>query len=110
MPTNTLAQAYYQNSALCLNNANAAAQTFNNPNGEGLPTAVIMRDSFSKVSFDMINDRFKKIYWGEFNNYSIPYNNIYSGNPDYVIYFYSERNLLKIMLNSSSANLTTIAK
>lgn len=108
MPTDTLSPIYNNNVGLYLTEYNSAAATEINPNGEGLPTAVIMRDSFSKVAYDMVNDRFKKVYWGEFNNYNLPIDKISSGKPDYVIYLYSERNLLKLMLNNSGASILNI--
>lgn len=108
MPTATLDKIYNDNVGLYLTEHNSAAATVNNPVGEGLPTAVIMRDSFGKVAYDMINDRFKTVYWEEFNNYNLPYNDIVNGKPDYVIYLYSERNLLKLMLNNSGASILNL--
>ncbi len=108
MPTSTLKKVYHGNTALYLTADNEPSAHFVNPNGAGLPKAVIMRDSFSKVAYDMINDRFSEIYWGTFNNYNFPETEIYTGDPDYVIYFYSERNLLKVMLENKYANILTI--
>ncbi len=108
MPTNTLKQVYNNYNGLYLTNDNAAAATVNNPSGSGLPTALIMRDSFGKVAYDMLNDRFKTVYWGEFDNYNLPTDIISTKKPDYVIYLYSERNLLKIMLNNSAANILNL--
>ena len=70
----------------------------------GLPNAVIMRDSFGKVAFDMVSDRFATACWGEFDNYNFP-KDWENTNPDYVIHLYSERNLFKIMLANSSASI-----
>lgn len=108
MPTSTLKRVYHNNNGLYLTEDNAYAATENNPNGSGLPTALIMRDSFGKVSYDMLNDRFKTVYWGEFNNYNLPIDMIESEKLDYVIYLYSERNLLKIMMNSSDASVLNL--
>lgn len=107
-PTNTLGKIYNDNVGLYLSEYNSSAAIEINPYGEGLPTAVIMRDSFGKVAYDMINDRFKTVYWEEFNNYNLPYNDIVNGKPDYVIYLYSERNLLKLMLNNSGASILNL--
>ena len=93
MPTATLSPIYNYNVGLYLTEYNSAAATEKNPNGEGLPTAVIMRDSFSKIAYDMVNDRFNTVYWGEFNNYNLPTDKITSGKPDYVIYFYSNSSI-----------------
>ncbi len=108
MPTDTLKQVYNNYNGLYLTNDNAAAATVNNSSGGGLPTALIMRDSFGKVAYDMINDRFKTVYWGEFDNYNLATDIISSKKPDYVIYLYSERNLLKIMLNNSAASILNL--
>lgn len=108
MPTSTLNNVYPLNVCLYLNEANASSKKEVNPNGEGLPKAIIMRDSFGKVSYDMLNDRFNTVYWGEFNNYNMPLNLVGTDSVDYVIYMYSERNLLKIMMNSPEANILNI--
>ena len=108
MPTATLPKIYNSNTGLYLTEDNANAAVVNNYSGNGLPMAVIMRDSFGKVCYDMVNDRFATVYWGQFNNYNIPYDSIANANPDYVIYLYSERNLLKIMLGNSNASILTI--
>ena len=108
MPTSTLNNVYPFNTCLYLNDANASAKKEVNPNGKGLPKAIIMRDSFGKVAYDMLNDRFSTVYWGEFNNYSMPLNLVGTDTVDYVIYMYSERNLLKIMMNSPDANILNL--
>ncbi len=108
MPTSTLNNVYPFNTCLYLNDANASAKKEVNPNGAGLPKAIIMRDSFGKVAYDMLNDRFNTIYWGEFNNYNMPLNLVGTETVDYVIYMYSERNLLKIMMNTPDANILNI--
>lgn len=107
-PTSTLSKIYNSNVGLYLTEDNASAATVNNPNGAGLPDALIMRDSFGKVSYDLMSDRFSTVYWGEFDNYNLPTEKIKMKQPDYVIYLYSERNLLKIMLNNSYASLLTL--
>lgn len=109
MPTSTLNQVYRGNTALYLTKDNEPSATVINPNGSGLPRAVIMRDSFSKVAYDMVNDRFSEVHWGTFNNYDIPYEYIYSNDPpDYVIYLYSERNLIKVMTGTNSIKITEL--
>lgn len=104
-PTSTLNKVYNSNSGLYLTEDNAAASTCVNPTGSGLPTALIMRDSFGKVCYDMINDRFSTVYWDKFGNYNLPVDKLNAYKPNYVIYIFSERNLLKIMLNNSNANI-----
>ena len=102
--SNTLSAVYHNNSGLYLTNDNAAAKTVYNNAAAGLPNAVIMRDSFGKVAFDMVSDRFATACWGEFDNYNFP-KNWENTNPNYVIHLYSERNLFKIMLANSSASI-----
>ncbi len=108
MPTSTLNSVYTSNKCLYLSEENSAAAKETNPNGEGLPTALIMRDSFGKVSYDMMNDRFSTVYWGEFNNYNMPLDLVGTDKLDYVIYLYSERNLLKIMLNDADVSMLNL--
>ena len=104
---NTLGAVYHNNVGLYLTDANADARTVYNKTPAGLPNAVIMRDSFGKVAYDMVSDRFATACWGQSNNYNFP-----SGwektNPDYVIHLYSERNLLKIMLSNSNATILNL--
>lgn len=102
--TNTLSAIYHNNVGLYLTDANAAAKTVYNKAPTGLPNAVIMRDSFGKVAFDMVSDRFATACWGEFDDYNFP-SGWQNTNPDYVIHLYSERNLFKIMLADSNASI-----
>lgn len=102
--TSTLSAVYHNNTGLYLTNANAGAKTVYNKAPTGLPNAVIMRDSFGKVAFDMVSDRFATACWGEFDNYNFP-SGWENTNPDYVIHLYSERNLFKIMLANSNASI-----
>ena len=83
-----------------------SAQTVYNKAPTGLPNAVIMRDSFGKVAFDMVSDRFATACWGKFGNYNLP-SGWQNTNPDYVIHLYSERNLFKIMLADSNASIVS---
>lgn len=104
---NTLRGAYHNlgSPSLYLSEANSKARMTQNPQGAGLPNAVIMRDSFSKVAFDMVSDRFNKVYWQTFDDYTIPVNDLAIADADYLIYMYSERNLLKLMFNNSGATI-----
>ncbi|MBQ1186614.1 MAG: hypothetical protein IIX54_02875 [Clostridia bacterium] len=108
MPTNTLDSVYKSNMCLSLTDDNAKSDKVVNPKGTDLPSALIMRDSFGKVSYDMMNDRFSTVYWGEFNNYKMPLDLVDTDHVDYVIYLYSERNLLKIMMNDAGANILNL--
>ncbi len=103
----TLNSIYNNKIGLYLTGDNAAAKTEYNKNAQGLPNAVIMRDSFGKVAYDMLSDRFATACWGEFDNYNLPVG-WKDTNPDYVIHLYSERNLLKIMLGNSAASIVNL--
>ena len=107
---NTLSGAYHSllSPSLYLSEANSKAALTQNPNGAGLPNAVIMRDSFSKVSYDMVSDRFNKVYWQTFDNYTVPTADLAIADADYLIYMYSERNLLKLMLNNKDATILNL--
>jgi hypothetical protein len=107
---NTLSGAYHSlmSPSLYLSEANSKARVTDNPQGDGLPNAVIMRDSFSKVSFDMVSDRFDKVYWQTFDNYTVPTSDLAVADADYLIYMYSERNLLKLMLNDKGATILNL--
>ncbi len=106
--SDTLRATYHNYSALYLSESATPAKVTVNPKGNGLPTAVIMRDSFSKVAFDIVSDRFNKIYWQECNTYNLPLEDLERADPDYLICFYSERNLLKIMLNNKDATILNL--
>lgn len=103
----TLDTIYHGNTGLYLTWHNASQAILHNSQPSGLPNAVIMRDSFGKVAYDMLSDRFATTCWGEFDNYNFP-ENWESTNPNYVIHLYSERNLLKLMLNDSSASILNL--
>ena len=106
----TLRGAYHNLNvpSLYLSESNSKATVTQNPNGSGLPNAVIMRDSFSKVSFDMVSDRFNTVYWQTFDDYTVPTGDLAVADAHYLIYMYSERNLLKLMLNDKSATILNL--
>ncbi len=101
MPTDTLSKITRNKKSLYLTKDIEKAETITNTNDSGLPTAVIVRDSFGRTAYDMINDRFSKVWWMQENNFK--YENvadeIYKNKPDYVIYIISERNLHKVMMD-----------
>ena len=102
MPTDTLSVITRGKKSIYLTKDNQASKTETNPNGSGLPSAVIVRDSFGRTAYDMINDRFSKVVWRAENDYSSIENVIYENSPNYVIYIISERNLHKVMNNADS--------
>ncbi|MDO4608510.1 MAG: hypothetical protein Q4B40_04890 [Clostridia bacterium] len=106
MPTDTLSQITRGKKSTYLTWDNSNERTVSNPNGGGLPSAVIVRDSFGRTAFDMVNDRFSKVTWLAEGDYTSVNSKISSGT-NYVIYIVSERNLLKVMLNNKDISLTS---
>ncbi len=102
MPTDTLSIITRGKKSVYLTKDIQAAKTETNSNGGGLPSAVIVRDSFGRTAYDMINDRFSKVAWRAENDYSSIESFIYENQPNYVIYIISERNLHKVMNNADS--------
>lgn len=100
MPTDTLTTITRGKNSIYLTKDNASYYTFSNKNGSGLPSAVIVRDSFGRTAFDMVNDRFSSVTWLAENDYSSAIGAIKENKPNYVIYIVSERNLLKVMMNA----------
>ncbi len=105
MPTDTLTQITRGKRSIYLTEDNANAQTVFNSDGAGLPTAVVVRDSFGRTAYDMINDRFSQVYWLDENDYTTMNQTVLEKSPDYLIYIVSERNLLKVMLNNQGVSL-----
>ncbi len=109
MPTDTLTTITRGKKSIYLTKDNAAYYEFTNKNGSGLPSAVIVRDSFGRTAFDMINDRFSSVTWLAENDYASAIGAINEKKPNYVIYIVSERNLLKVMMNAD-VRLTNLFK
>lgn len=105
MPTDTLTQITRGKRSAYLTEDNANAQTVSNPDGAGLPTAVVVRDSFGRTAYDMVNDRFSKVHWLDENDYTSMNEIVLREKPNYLIYIVSERNLLKVMLNNQGVSL-----
>lgn len=105
MPTDTLSKITHNKTSIYLTKDNEAAYSFTNSNGAGLPSAVIVRDSFGRTAFDMVNDRFSKVNWLAEGDYTTVLNEIEASSPNYVIYIVSERNLVKVMLNNKDIPL-----
>jgi len=111
MPTNTIESVYRGNKSVYVDGAsNSGRQVVKNPNGTGLPTALILRDSFGCTAFDMINDRFSTVYWQPSHDYSFSADMVWEAYTDYVIYIVSEQNLLKVMMENPNINLTQYAR
>ena len=75
------------------------AQTVTNPNTAGLtlPTAMIIRDSFSTNIFGYLNNAFGEIYWRSMWDYSFKKADIKRAMPDYLIYLVAEKSLGNIL-------------
>lgn len=108
MPTDTLSKITRGKKSVYLTKDNEHAKTEINPNGAGLPTAVVVRDSFGRTAYDMVNDRFSKVSWLAEGDYVNVVNEINKNSPNYVIYIVSERNLLKVMFNNKDIALTSM--
>lgn len=109
MPTDTLSKITRNKKSIYLTKDNEGAKTEINPNGTGLPSAVIVRDSFGRTAYDMVNDRFSKVNWLAEGDYTTVLNAIGTSRPNYVIYIVSERNLVKVMLNNKDIALKNFA-
>ena len=110
MPTDTLSKITRGKKSVYLTKDNEGAKIETNANGSGLPTAVVVRDSFARTAYDMVNDRFSTVNWLAEGDYTSVIGQIYASNPNYVIYIVSERNLLKVMLNNKDISLSTFLK
>lgn len=109
MPTDTLSKITRNKTSIYLTKDNEAAYNFTNPNGAGLPSAVIVRDSFGRTAFDMVNDRFGTVTWLAEGDYTSVSEKIAGHSPNYVIYIVSERNLIKVMLGNKDITLKSFA-
>lgn len=109
MPTDTLSKITRNKTSIYLTKDNEAAHDFTNQNGAGLPSAVIVRDSFGRTAFDMVNDRFGEIAWLAEGDYTSVSQKIAERSPNYVVYIVSERNLIKIMLANKDIVLKNFA-
>ena len=110
MPTNTLDRVYRNGKSTYVNGTNSSSATITNPNGEGLPTALICRDSFACTAYDMVNDRFSTVYWQNSHSYGLQKDTLKRVKPDYVIYLISERNLLKVIFENDNISICNYAK
>ncbi len=105
MPTDTLSKITRNKTSIYLTKDNEQAKRETNPNATGLPTALVVRDSFGRTAYDMINDRFSTVDWLAEGDYTSVLGAIEDKKPNYVIYVVSERNLVKVMLNNKDVPL-----
>ena len=62
-----------------------------------LPTAMIIRDSFSTNIYSFLNNAFAETYWQAMWDYKLDYDYIERTNPDYYIILITERNIDNIL-------------
>lgn len=74
----------------------------NNVSGGNLPSAYVLRDSFSNQMYDMLNERFSKVTWADLWSYGINTKRINEANPDYVIIICNERVLSDVVSQFSA--------
>ena len=108
MPTDTLSKITRGKKSVYLTKDNQYAKTETNSAGTGLPSAIVVRDSFGRTAYDMVNDRFSKVRWLDEGDYTSVINEISSTKPNYVIYIVSERNLHKVMFNNKDIQLINL--
>lgn len=109
MPTDTLSKITRGKKSIYLTKDNEAAKKETNTNTAGLPSALVVRDSFGRTAYDMINDRFSVVNWLAEGDYTSVSGEILKSSPNYVIYIVSERNLIKVMLNDKNIPLKSFA-
>ncbi|MBR2902185.1 MAG: hypothetical protein IKC38_03110 [Clostridia bacterium] len=103
MPTTST--LYWDNSCRSYFDEVEDRHTVTNSKAQGnLPTAYILRDSFSNQMYDMLNERFSKVTWAKLWSYGIDTNTINKANPDYVIIICNERVLSDVVSQFSSNN------
>ena len=72
--------------------------TIKNKISEGeLPTAMVIRDSFSTNIYSFLNNAFSEVYWQAMWDYKFDYDYIERTNPDYYIILITERNIDNIL-------------
>ena len=62
-----------------------------------LPTAMIIRDSFSANCYGYLNNSFSEVYWQDMWDYNFDKNYIKETKPDYYIVLVAERNIENIL-------------
>ncbi len=90
---------YVDNRCEIDNHLVAKNQVVTNPNADGknLPSAMIIRDSFSFNAFAFLNQSFSEIYWNYTWDYKFKKVDIKKADVDYLIYLVSEKSLGNIL-------------
>jgi len=84
---------YVSNKILTYDKDTMPAKTIINTNRGTLPTAIVMRDSYSTQLYDILAERFNLTCYEPMWSFSINSNDMAKYNPDYIIYIIVERNL-----------------
>ena len=64
-----------------------------------LPSAIMLRDSYSTHLFPFMSEHFSSLYCEEMWDYSLDYELVARLSPDYIIYIVCERNISSISLS-----------
>ena len=90
---------YVDNRCEIDNHLVSGRQVIDNPNAEGkdLPSAMIIRDSFSFNAFAFFNQSFSRIHWNSTWDYQFKKMDIKKAEVDYLIYLVSEKSLSNIL-------------
>ena len=90
---------YVENRCEIDNHLVAKNQVITNPNADGknLPSAMIIRDSFSFNAFAYFNQSFSEIHWNYTWDYKFKKVDIKKAKVDYLIYLISEKSLSSIL-------------
>ncbi len=90
---------YVDNRCEIDNHLVAGNQVIKNPNADGknLPSAMIIRDSFSFNAFAYFNQSFSEIHWNYTWDYNFKKVDILHADVDYLIYLVSEKSLANIL-------------
>ena len=86
---------YVDNRCEIDNHLVAGSQVIKNPNAEGkdLPSAMVIRDSFSFNAFAYLNQSFSEVHWCSSWDYQFKKVDIKKADVDYLIYLVSEKSL-----------------
>ena len=86
-------QRYVGGKRLTYNTQTVQNENNINTGRSDLPSAIVMRDSYSTQIFDILAERFNKTWFHAMWDYTYSINEIQSRKPDYVIYVLVERNI-----------------
>ena len=98
VPTVSNPEIYEPNmTQLTFDRINSTTTIKNTISDADLPTAMIIRDSFSTNIYSFLNNAFAETYWQAMWDYKLDYDYIERTNPDYYIILITERNIDNIL-------------